>query len=189
MKLIGSDYERKLNTILMDYLPRYYQDSKAMMEIMKIDAAELESLNAATLDVFDQFFINKATWGLDNWEKILNITPSDRSYAQRRSVIISRLRGTGVVTAALIKNVAESFLNGEVQVTEVFSNYEILVKFIGTRGIPDDLEGLRKSIRDIVPAHLGIQFIITYLAFIELDNQIWRDIDLLTWSELETKFF
>src|SRR5690625_1979913 len=68
-------------------------------------------------DIDRQMSVDTATWGLDIYEKELNIpTNRQKTYAERRSVIKAKMRGHGTVDIALIKLVAESFDNGEIHV-------------------------------------------------------------------------
>lgn len=123
MRLIGSSYDRDLEKIFKDYLPSLYSESKVVSEIIKVDSMEMEELYTAANDLYNQLFIEQSTWILDKWEEVLNIeTDLTKTFEQRRSVIMARLRGYGVVNAELIKNVAESFLNGECEVTEYNKN-------------------------------------------------------------------
>jgi hypothetical protein len=69
-------------------------------------------------------------------------------------------------------------------------SYTIGITFIGTRGIPSNISDTQQALRDIIPAHLGIDFIFTYLAFDELDSYAfsWNTLDgkALTWNAFET---
>ncbi|HLO11487.1 MAG TPA: putative phage tail protein [Pseudoneobacillus sp.] len=192
MKPIGSDIDRVIRTSLMTYIPSYYQDSMVVDELLRVDSDELESLNSNVTDVINQFFVDTATWGLDTWEKIcgIEIAPTGMTYEQRRSKIKGKLRGVGVVNATLIKNVAESFQNGEVSVEEKFNNYEVVITFIGSRGVPDDLDGIKKAVNDIIPAHLKTTFVLTYLSWSELEIKAltFNTEDTYTWNGLETAF-
>lgn len=179
-----------------DYLPHFYRDSKTVASVIAPEAEELASLSAVTSDVLDQFFVPSATWGLARWEKIFGLpTDLSKTYEQRRAIIMSRIRGTGAVTPALIAIVASAFANGEVAVREndPFTPYTIEVKFVGTRGVPNDLPALKEAIREILPAHLEVAYAFTYLIWDELDlNALaWSDLDdaLFTWDTLERAHF
>lgn len=172
------------------YLPKYYGDSKHARNVTDREAEEISVIHAQIQDVLRQFFIDTATWGLAKWEEICGIPFQDgKPLDQRRSYIKSKLRGAGTVTAALIKSVVESFQNGNVDVEEKFGTYEIHVTFVGNRGIPPDLEDVRKTLREVVPAHLDIVFKFTYLRWEELDaaDVTWEELEALdfTWNELE----
>ena len=175
---------------VIDYVPRWYEQFPEVIEILDARAEEFIKLNTEIKDVLDQFFVNRATWGLDAWEKVFGITHSEpRSYEERRSVIKSHMRGAGTTTLTMIKSVAESYDGGEVEVENDPENYVVTITFIGTRGVPSNLSDTERALREIVPAHLAIEFKFTYLNWNELDiaNLTWDELDALnlTWDEFE----
>lgn len=169
---------------MMDTIPEYYRESHVVNNKIDRESEQWQKLNDAVKDVFNQFFIDTATWGLARWEKICGLpTYEDKPYDERRAMIKSRIRGVGVVTVSLIQNVAESFLGAEVDVFERFDTYTIEVVLVGKRGIPFNVEDIRKAMRDIIPAHLLVEVKFTYLRFDELDQMNW------TWDELDALMF
>lgn len=182
---------RDIKRAMGDYLPKYYADSPEMQNIIDVESSEMTTLNAAIVDVLNQYFVDKATWGLAYWERVCGI-PTDESkpYTQRRSVIKSKLRGVGTVTVALIKNVAEAYLNGEVEVAEDSANYTINVTFVGKLGVPANLNDIKNALREIIPAHLAIGYEFVYLTFGDLaaSGKTFADIEAagLTFGELST---
>ncbi|WP_246021860.1 YmfQ family protein [Paenibacillus zeisoli] len=171
---------RNIELDMHDYLPKYYSDSRIVNHLLGRESAELIRYHEQVQDVLNQFFVDTATWGLAKWEEICGIPvqeskPSD----QRRSLIKSKLRGSGTVTVAGIKTVVDSFQNGEVEVKENFADYEVVITFIGRRGIPPNLNDVKAAVREIVPAHLNVNYQFTYLRWEELDKAE------LTWDELE----
>jgi Uncharacterised protein conserved in bacteria (DUF2313) len=191
MKWIGTDYERSVKDALISYRPKYYEQSKVVNEITRVDAEEIEELYTQVNSVLDQFFIEKATWGLDMWERTFNIqTDETKSYEERRGVLKSIIRRYGTSTKAMIKNVAESYLNGEVEITEHNDEYYLNIKFVGKRGVPSNLNDIKKAIREVTPAHLGLIFELTYVVWRELENQsfTFNDTETKTWDQLEKSF-
>lgn len=172
------------------YLPDFLANSSLMGSLLDREGAEAAALSAATDDVLAQFYVDTATWGLGSWERFLGLaTDSSKPYEQRRSVVKSKLRGIGTVTVDLIKNVAEAFANGEVQVTEILSDYTVKITFIGKRGVPENLLDIENALREIIPAHLGLKFEFTYLRWEEFDayDYVWDTLDglQLTWNQFE----
>lgn len=160
---------------LMKYLPEYYHANKTMNSIENYIAIEIGRVKFNAQDIMDQLYVDNATWGLSRWEENLGInTDLNQSYEARREVIKAKLRGSGTVTKILIKNVAEAFSGGEVNIIENFSNYSFTVDFIGIKGIPSNMAGLIDSIEDIKPAHLGYSFKYTYT--------VWNFIEKFTWQ-------
>jgi len=172
VKFLGTDLTRDIKRDMFDYMPKEYEDYAESNAVITAEAAEFEKLNADISDVLNQFFIDTATWGLAEWERICGIpTDETKPIDQRRSVIKSKLRGIGTVTVGLIKNVAESYANGEVAVIEDSAHYTITVKFVGKLGVPPNLNDIKNAIRDIIPAHLAVDYAFTYVTYDQLKSQ------------------
>lgn len=174
---------------LKNYVPFFIADIKEFNEIY---AAEDKELNKIKLDIKDlkaQCFVNTATWGLKYWEELLNI-PVDltKNIEYRRSTIIAKLRGQGTTTVKMIKNVAESFSNGEVEVIEDNKNYRFIIKFVGTKGVPPNMSDLENAIEEIKPAHLSYVFEYMFTLWKDLkENYLsWDDVGYTTWEKIRT---
>lgn len=165
---------------LMKYLPSYYDNSEVMKSIQNSAAIEIGKVKYSKADLLNQFYVDTATWGLSSiWEKPLGIeTDLNKSYEDRREIIKAKLRGSGTVTKAMMKNVAQAFSGGEVDILENFSDYSFIVQFIGIKGIPKNMQGLIDMIETIKPAHLGYSFKYTYT--------VWNFLSKLTWQNNKT---
>lgn len=58
---------------MTSYLPPFLTKLKEMAELLKAEAPESEKQNNSIFDLTDQLFVTTATWGLERWEKILNV--------------------------------------------------------------------------------------------------------------------
>ena len=175
---------------LISYLPPYDQDVKEMVAIQNTLAQELGQINIDIEDLIKQCFVDTATWGLEIWERIFGIqTDKTKLLDQRRSMIKAKMRGAGTVNIEQIKNIARAFLIGELDVTENFANYSIDIEFTDYGGVPPNRDDLTKILREIIPAHLEINYILNYLLWSALRNLewTWDDIDAMdiTWADLE----
>ena len=152
------------------------------------DALEPEALALWTAQdgLMDQLCVNTATWGLRYWEQTLGITVEQgKDLEYRRSRIRSKLRGSGVTTVALIESVAESFSNGDVAVTEYPQAYRLEIKFVGTIGIPPNLEDLTASLREILPAHLAWDYVIVYNTWDVTAQHTWDELRQRSWDDVK----
>lgn len=152
-----------------------YREATILHAVLDAIGGELDLIAAATDELRDQFFVQTATWGLDRWEEFvgLPIAPSGLADADRRERIIARLRGVGTVNIALVKNVAESYTYGDVDVDDVSTDpalpdYTIDVEFVSEAGIPANLEDLQTVLRELVPSHLDITYTFNYYTVAEL---------------------
>lgn len=166
MKFIGTDVNRDVKLEMLDSLPKYYDNFVEVENIMTVESTELETFNNDITDVLAQFYIDTANWGLAYWERICAIkTEESKPLDERRSNIKARLRGIGTVTVEMIKNVAESWYGGEVEVIETPSQYLVTIEFVSSYGVPNNLADVEKALRDIIPAHLGLAFEFRYLTY------------------------
>ncbi len=176
--------------VMRGYVPRYLLTAPEYAAIIDSQGSEFDSLRDNIVSILEQFFIHTATWGLARWEEFLGLD----SYAgkpddQRRSRIISKLRGVGTVTVEMIKNVAESYANGTVEVEELPTEYSMVITFVDQHGIPPNYTDLQAAIAEIIPAHLAVSYLLRYLLWSELDakNLTWDELDVksLAWNEFE----
>lgn len=173
------------------YVPPFLQEARIYEAVLGAEGAEFDQVRTSIEDILKQLYVETATWGLDLWEQMLGLSSyAGKPVDQRRSRIISKLRGYGTVTVSLIKNVAESYVYGTVEVTEHPELYSFTVKFVDPRGIPPNLDDLKAAIEEIKPAHLALQYEFTCTVWGELNTwaKNWGDLNALglTWDALMT---
>lgn len=138
--------------------------------------------------IVKQFFIETSTWGLVYWENQYGIaTDLNKTYEGRREVIKAKIMGSGTATKGMIKNTAEAFSGGEVNIIEFPENYSFTVQFVGVLGIPQNLEAFKEILETIKPAHLGYDFKYTYTVWDFLKNKptLWDNVKINTWDNLK----
>ena len=173
---------------LISLLPDRYANSAEIVAFQNAFGKWVDALADAREDLFLQIHVSTATWGLDAWERALGIeTDTTRPIAQRRSKIESQLRGLGVTTKAMIKNVAESFSNGQVEIVEFNNEYRFEVRFTGSTGMPPSVRDLMTAIERIKPAHLNVLYVYTFQTWSAVKNKRWSDVKLTTWAELKNQ--
>lgn len=142
--------------------------SKTYQEIFKADGEQINLLLSDIEDLKKQLNVDSATWGLIVFEKELKIkTDLNKPLSERRSVIKSKMRGSGKVDHIQIKLVADAYTNGNVLVS---FNGHIIVKFNSNYGIPPNLDDLKNALNDIKPAHLAIDYEFNYLLIKDIHN-------------------
>lgn len=175
-------------TNLINYLPPPLQEIKEFKVINSILDDELALLNFTIKDIRDQYYIDTATWGLILWEKRFNVKSDlSKSYEERREIIKAKKRGYGTVTKKLIKDTAEAFSGGEVNIIEHPESYSFTVQFVGIKGIPRNLGAFKDMLDTIKPAHLSYDLKFTYTVwnFIKDKNLTWDNKDNKTWNNLK----
>lgn len=114
-----------------------------------------------------QKFIDEATWGLDVYENEQGtVTVKTKSYGERREVVKAKLRGRGTLTAQLIKETADAYTNGDVEVE--FLNGVIQITFVNIYGRPKNMEDMYETLDDNKPAHLALKCVFRYRTHGEL---------------------
>jgi hypothetical protein len=190
MKYLGTTVERDIKRSMFDYGPKEYEELNESVEIIETEAAEFELLHTRIADVLNQFNVESSTWGLKAYEFDVGVTTNpNKPIDQRKSVVVSKLRGAGVTTRELIENVSEAYANADVEVVEDNPNYNVIVKFVGVFGIPPNMDDLERSLREIIPAHMIYTLEFTYMTWDVFDslNKTWDEVDALnlTWDEFE----
>ncbi len=154
---------------LFSYLPAYYERSRIMRLDMDRKGTEMDALYDALDETFQQFFVRTATWGIDLWEQELGIVPdATKPLEQRRAVAESKLRGGGKFSGAQVKNVAEAYDGGRVQVSFQPERWNFTIQFVDTHGIPPNLNDLKQAIEELKPAHLSVEYKFSYLLIKEI---------------------
>ncbi|HBF6010909.1 TPA: DUF2313 domain-containing protein [Clostridioides difficile] len=143
---------------LIDYLPSF-ANNEIDIQIQEALENELLTLIDEKDDLLDQFFIDTATWGLDDWEDLLGIKINYKlDFDTRRSNIKAKLRGKGTTTIEVIKAISEGYTKTNVDV-EVFSNlFSFTLSFITNDCSYNTILELDKKIEEIKPAHLEHKF-------------------------------
>ena len=179
--------EIKREADLLEYLPSFYHNSDVIKSFMDSNSIEVDTLKAYIEDLSKNLYVKTATWGLDLFEEELGlVTDKSISYEERRERILAKKRGNGTTTKAMIKNTAEAFSGGEVEVIENFNDYSFIVKFIGVLGIPKNLTLFKSMIEEIKPAHLNYELAFTYVVWDIAKGLSWGSIVHKTWTQLKT---
>ena len=99
---------------------------------------------------------------------------------------MSKLRGTGTVTKTMMKNVAASFVNGDIEIIEYPSRYCFAVKFTSRTGIPYNIEDIKAMVEELKPAHLAVEYIFTYRLWQDVLDTLsnWTTVKSYTWEQL-----
>ena len=168
---------------LLDKLPYFYGKgvTKNIQDSLDIEAT---NINSNIEDTFNQFFVNSATWGLDSWEKMLGISKNNFDYVTRRENIKAKMRSRGATSIKVIKNICESYSNGEVDIEVNHEDSSFIIHFIGSIGIPKAFDELDKVIEEIKPCHLGHSYKFRYNTHQYLSNYTHEHLGQYTHDDL-----
>lgn len=170
---------------LLHYLPEVLREVREFKILYEVIEDEIALLRWNAQNLPEQCFIDTATWGLTLWEDLYDIKIDiNKSYEERREVLKAKKRGQGTVTSKMLKETAEAFSGGEVEVIEQPEEYAFTVKFVGVKGIPKNLTDFEDMLDTIKPAHLDYDFKFTYTTWNMLNQNklLWNNSK--TWDAL-----
>ena len=146
---------------LINKLP-YFYDNNITKPIQNSLDIEANSVNENLEDLLNQFFVNSATYGLDNWESMLGISKNNFDYVTRRENIKAKMRSRGTTSIEVIKNICEAYSNGIVEINVDHSDYSFEISFISTIGVPLSFEEMDRVVNEIKPCHLAHSYKFNY---------------------------
>lgn len=180
--------ERDYKAEMLKYLPVYERKSGIFNEVLSAYDREFRNVEQRLEVAERNIFLDTAIESLPIFERDLGIrTVNSLRYDQRREQVSSRFRAAfDQTTEETIKLVASAYSNGEVEVirTDMPGLFEI--KFVGTRGTPNNMEGLKQALEIIIPAHLGVTYTFTFNTWDFLHKKTWGEVTGMTWDELRT---
>lgn len=160
---IGKDFMRQESTNILRYLPAFVSEtSNTFKTIGDSQSTEHDHLKEYMLDVYKQFFVSTATWGLTLWEKdlFLPIIEND-SYENRRLRIWNKLQAKQTSTLQFMTDLLNNYVSTkDGKITELYDTYTL--KFEVQDGTIDNWTDLLAAINQWKPAHLAY-FFNTYL--------------------------
>lgn len=149
---------------LMDLLPPLYDGNTTMKELQSILTGKISGIISGTGATVDECFIGTASALLGRYEKIYGCSVDvSKSDEMRREILKAKIRGIGTVTKQMLIDTAASYSNGTVKIVENPADDSFVVKFTGTLGIPENMDGLANTIDEIRPAHLAFSFEYTFV--------------------------
>lgn len=143
---------------LFDMLPRFYDESPEVDGKLYADAVEVERIRGNARDLLTQLSATTATWGLSDWERVLELPPRPNSPTeQRRARILTKLRGTAPATISNMLAIVNAHTKGnDSRINEL--PLPGVVEFVLNANNAFDYTSLSKDISIYMPAHLEYRF-------------------------------
>ena len=171
---------------LLDKLPEEVKRSEYVKDIEDMLEGIVAYAGNAYEDKMKELFVTTATAdGLKRYEADYGIvSPEGAAISDRRSVIIAKMRGQGICSKDMLKNMAMSYSGGETEITQGTEDYTISIKFVGTMGVPPNIGDFEASIREIIPAHIAYTLVYTYATWDMASDFKWNELSAHTWEQV-----
>ena len=136
------------------YLPEFVRGDPVLGQTLAIESKEHERQRMEIRDLLAQAFIETATWGLADWERILDLKPdAGDNYEQRRNRILLKLQGRQVSTLDFMARLCARYTVDKAAEIEEHNEENRFRVYL--HGGVSDLPGLREALETYKPAHLG----------------------------------
>lgn len=171
------------------YLPIILQDIAEYEALSSAETSIITDLEAKTNQIVeDSFLSTMSETRLAEWENALGIIPSNTSIAQRRSVVLSRFRGTGKLNKTLIQAMVNAFTGGSAVITFEDGILKVSVSPPSSTFLDFSVDELTKELYKRKPAHLLMNVELAFITWEQLKNSFssWGDIrdNFGDWSEV-----
>lgn len=133
--------------------------------------------------------LTASSYGLEAYEEIMPFVPAFSDTQQRREAIMALLRidWCSFTLEALRRTIAGCGVAAEI--SESAEPETVEVTLTGIRGVPDDFDDIAWRLEQILPCHLGIEYIFTFIIWQELEEWFadWAELEssALSWKALE----
>ena len=164
---------------MLHNFPKQYRKDPWIIALVGAMQGILMEQEDAARSVTAQESLDTVSWNLSVEERLAGITPpAGATLESRRTALKAKWRSGGKLTIEQVQAVADAWKNGEVVVS--FPDCRIWVQFVGSFGVPEDMDSLKAASRLVIPAHLPVDYLLRYLLI--------RDIHLvMPLTELETQ--
>lgn len=148
---------RNVPVNLKRYLPKFLAEDPIMDNLLDVHSKEQEKQRLLLDDISNQWFVNTATWGLAEWERLLQIIPRrGATYEERRRSVLLRLQIKQTSTLDFMGKLVARYLDyGKAYIEEHNSEYWFRVCM---EGCLIDKPGLIEALELYKPAHLNYLF-------------------------------
>lgn len=144
---------------ISQYLPKFLAKDKAMFHALAACSTQHEKQRLILADLSNQFFVQTATWGLAEWERLVGIeTDESRRLEDRRTDVLSRLRPPESVTESFLTKLVNQYVSDQqAAVLSHPESYSIDILYHGGQVL--DYAKLRDAVNTYIPAHIGYKLV------------------------------
>ncbi len=168
---------------LILYLPVVLQDIAEYQALSIAESPFTADIEEKTNQLVDNSFLSTmSVERLAEWENALGIIPSTNSLTQRRSVVLSRFRGTGKLNKTLIQAMVNAFTGGSASVEFADGLLTVEVAPPSSTFVDFSVDTLNGELLKRKPAHLLLNVKLAYITWGQVKNT------LTSWGNIATNF-
>ena len=172
---------------LIEHMPKYYENSITARQV----TSPIDLENARMEDNVDltvrEFMVSSATsntmWRYEE-EYGLAVNPQGITLEERRSRVKAKMRMSGAVNKAMLKNVVSAWSNADVDIIEDFGTYTVIIEFVNTIGIPTNINDVYDAVNEIIPAHLIVAYVFKFRQNQELNHMTHQQLGIYTHNNI-----
>ena len=168
-------------------LPLDYENNVTMVELQDILSTETDTAEQALSKIINERFIDTAVETLPRREAMYGIKnaygDSSSDVEKRRRIIKAKLRGRGTLTKEALRDYVKTFIDPGDSVTIIEHNdiYSVFIEIPWNSKITQEYtETIWGYLREVVPAHLGIEFFVSR----GLNMQLYSGSTMETYTEV-----
>ena len=148
----------------LKHLPKFLPIDDDFKNTELISDDEHEKLRLAVLDVKNQLFVETATWGLSDWERVLDLSVKENaSIEDRRIQILLKLQGLNTVSETFMNNLINMFCEDKSGYI-IQHNPEYWFELCISGDDEIKWKELLEAVNTYKPAHLGFAVVIRIIS-------------------------
>lgn len=151
---MNEEFDR--SSVMMSYVPKYYNDSLYYKEQNKAKGKEFDIIQTIIDEIYKQINPQTATWSLNLWEEFLGIEKSNNGIEVRRTEILQKLLSIQRITPISMERAIKRILLADVEIIRNVAPYTFRIK-IKENSLNCDFELLKKIVEEYKEAHMAYQ--------------------------------
>ena len=137
---------------VLRYLPKFLSKDGTFKATQDSLSEEHEKQRLLIIDICKQLFVESATWGLDDWERVYGLENKHLSIDQRRNLLLVKMRGAQTITEEKLQEIVNLVYppkNAVVKENTGVNTFKVIIDTI------DALDEIRRVVEIYKPAHLS----------------------------------
>lgn len=144
---------------LMNFVPFFMRDVLEFKHIVDTENIEFDLLQDVGIDMMSNQFVQDSTeYGVERWEKILNLVPSpNESLEDRKRMILIWINNTAPYTIRNLKKILMNMCEEDLEIYYENETFTLTIRFFSD--LHGKLEKIQGLLNEIVPANLVVNVI------------------------------